>query len=155
MSFELFIQAFKWEWSWGWGDPNKTREMAKVAITILTIGIEFGLYVQMVYLPEEHLPPPFYNSAETYEEAEMEENKKHRSYTDVVASLETHISYIREDIAGIHEHLKLQNGSEMRQDIRIAKNTDRIGLAWKIWVGIPIILIGGIISLGLKLLGVY
>ena len=109
----------------------------------------------MVYWPEEHLPPPRWNSKEPYEECKMEEGKKNRSYTAVLASLETHISYIREDISGIHKHLKLLNGSEMRQDIRIAKNQDRIGLAWKIWIGVPVLLVLGILSLALKLQGLW
>lgn len=55
-----------------------------------------------------------------------------KSYTEVVASFETHIIYIREDIGEIKEQLKVLNARTGDCEVQVAKNKTRIGLIYKI-----------------------
>ena len=77
-----------------------------------------------------------------------------RRYTDIVASLETHIIYIQTHLRNIDAHLGRLNTQENRQNVAIAKNSVRISLLWKIG-GSLLALIGSGIALLLKIMGVY
>jgi len=45
MKFKLTIKAFGYTFDKEWGDPSKVNEIIKGAVTILTVGIDFALYV--------------------------------------------------------------------------------------------------------------
>jgi len=77
-----------------------------------------------------------------------------RRYTDIVASLETHIIYIQTHLRNIDAHLEKLNTQENRQNVAIAKNSVRIGLLWKIGSGLLALTAGAIATL-LKIMGVY
>ena len=78
-----------------------------------------------------------------------------RRYTDIVASLETHIIYIQTHLRNIDAHLERLNTQENRQNVAIAKNSVRIGLLWKMGWGSLLALITGVIAILLKIIGVY
>lgn len=59
-----------------------------------------------------------------------------RTYTETVASLEVHISYISNHLGNIDKHLEKLNTKEDEQNVAIAKNSARIGLVIKIGAGI-------------------
>ena len=63
--------------------------------------------------------------------------------------------WLQKSLDKIDTHLGEINGCVVDQDKAIGRNRDRIGLAWKIWIGVPVLLIGGVIGLALKLLRVY
>ena len=103
-------------------------------------------------MDDEELPPPFYNSIEAYREQKMADK---RTYKDILASVETHFIYINTHLTNIDQHLEKINTVNVKQEVKIARNKDRIGLISKIGGGLLTILSGGSVALILKLLGVY
>ncbi len=76
-----------------------------------------------------------------------------RKYTEVVASIETHILYMSKDIKSIKEHLGELNNHVGTQDVRITKNTSNI--SWLMRIGGGLLTIGSIVALVLKITGFY
>ncbi len=76
-----------------------------------------------------------------------------RKYTEVVASIETHILYMGRDIKAIKEHIGEMNDHEGEQDVRITKNTNNIG--WIMKIGGSLFAIGSLVALVLKIVGLY
>lgn len=75
-----------------------------------------------------------------------------RTYTQVLASLETHIIYINNHLKNIDSHQEAQNNRIGRNEIRTAKNT--AGIAWIKWTGGILLGGGGTATLALYLAGV-
>jgi len=65
-----------------------------------------------------------------------------RSYTAILASLDTHISHINNHLKNIDSHLEKLNNTNFEQSIAINRNKDRIVLFYKIGGGIAVILAG-------------
>ena len=81
----------------------------------------------------------------------MEENNgKRRSYTDVVASLETHIIYINNHLGNIDSHLDKLNNNVNENTTNCAKNKTNIKSLWWIAGGTG----AGILAIILKVLEV-
>ena len=77
-----------------------------------------------------------------------------RSYKEILASVETHFIYINNHLGNIDKHMERINTTNLDQEVKIARNKDRIGLIYKIGgggLGLGVILLGVI----LKLLGIY
>jgi len=81
--------------------------------------------------------------------------KGKRSYSEIVASIETHIIYINNHLANVDSHLEKINTTNLKQEVKIAKNKDRITLGYKIGGGILSIILTGLLALGLHLIGIY
>jgi len=84
-----------------------------------------------------------------------------RKYTEVLASVETHIIYINNHLGNIDQHLEKLNTTNQKQELKInenkgeiSKNKGRIGLLFKIGGGVITILCGAF-ALILKILGIY
>ena len=78
-----------------------------------------------------------------------------RNYKDILASVETHFIYINNHLANIDSHLEKINTTNLEQEVKIAKNKDRIGLGYKLGGGLLTVLGGGTIAGILHLFGVY
>jgi len=91
----------------------------------------------------------FYNSKEEYAMADK------RTYKEVLASLETHIIYIGNHLKNIDSHMGKINDTNLEQELKIGRNKDRISLGYKIGGGIALIALGGVVTVALKVLGVY
>ena len=75
-----------------------------------------------------------------------------RKYTEVLASIETHITYINTHLRNLDGHLEKINTTNLAQEVKILRNKDRIGLIYKIGGGLITILVTALI---LSLFGVY
>ena len=93
--------------------------------------------------------PVFYNSIEEYQMTEK------RSYKEILASVETSLSYINNHLGNIDGHLEKINTTNLDQEVKIARNKDRIGLGYKIGGGIFSVLSLALVALVLHLLGIY
>jgi len=76
----------------------------------------------------------------------MSELKDKRRYTEVVAAVETHIQYLREDTKDIKDHLDKLNSTATKHDRRITR--------LEVIVAICILGGGGITGI-LKLAGIF
>ncbi len=78
---------------------------------------------------------------------------KKPTYTETLASVNTHIEYIREHLGNIDDHLGKLNDSRADHDNRITRNTTLIWLVLKIAGGVltisaivlPILFVTGVI----------
>lgn len=75
-----------------------------------------------------------------------------RTYTQIVASIETQIIYVETHLRNIDSHLEKLNTSQGKQDLQIGRNKNNIGWVIKLG-GVIIVLI--LIPLFLKMFGVY
>lgn len=77
---------------------------------------------------EEELSAVFYDCEEMY--------MKKPTYTETLASLETHLSYTREHLRSMDNHLAKLNDSVAKQQVQVARNKDRINLIFKLSGGL-------------------
>jgi len=77
-----------------------------------------------------------------------------RPYKEILASVETHFIYINNHLGNIDGHLEKINTTNLNQEVKIARNKDRISLIVKIG-GVLLTLLGGSLAFILHLLGVY
>ena len=77
-----------------------------------------------------------------------------RTYKEIAVSIETHVAYINNHLQNIDSHLEKINTTNLAQEVKIARNKDRIGLIWKIG-GVLLTLLGGSLAFILHLLGLY
>ncbi|KKN03431.1 hypothetical protein LCGC14_1107820 [marine sediment metagenome] len=61
---------------------------------------------------------------------------KKPTYTETLASVNTHIEYIREHLGNIDDHLGKLNDSRIDHEARITNNSTRISLFLKITGGV-------------------
>jgi len=78
-----------------------------------------------------------------------------RSYKEILASVETALSYINNHLSNIDGHLEKINTTNLNQEVKIARNKDRIGLILKIGGSSLVVLIGGAVAWFIKLQGVW
>ena len=78
-----------------------------------------------------------------------------RPYKEILASLETHFIYINNHLQNIDSHMEKINSTNLEQEVKIAKNKDRISLGYKIGGGILSIIGAGGIAGIIHLLGVF
>ena len=78
-----------------------------------------------------------------------------RKYTDVVSNIETHIIYINSHLQNIDTHLERINDTNLKQEVKIVRNKDRISLGYRMGGGLLTLMVSGTIALLLKLMGVY
>jgi len=93
---------------------------------------------------EKYGEPPCYADIEPYWK-DWKMNDK-RSYRDILASVETHFIYINNHLKNIDSHMGKINDTNLKQEVKIIRNKDRIGLLFKIIGGLLLILAGGIIT---------
>ena len=103
--------------------------------------------------------PVFYNSIEPYKEYKMTDK---RNYTQVIRDLDAKmaeynitIEYVKNHLGNIDSHMGKINDTNLKQEVKIARNKDRIGLGYKIGGGIFSVLSLALVALVLRLLGVY
>jgi len=78
-----------------------------------------------------------------------------RSYKEVLASVETSLTYINNHLANIDSHLNKLNERTGDCEVSTAKNKDRISLIYKIGGGFLTTLLAGSLAVGLHLMGIY
>jgi len=78
-----------------------------------------------------------------------------RSYTEILASVETHIVYVNNHLRNIDSHLEKINTTNLEQEVKIIRNKDRISLLYKIGGGLGTLCGAGLIALILRLLEIY
>ena len=96
--------------------------------------------------------PPFWNSIEPYKEYKMADK---RTYKENLATISTQLVYIESHLRNIDGHLEKINTTNLDQEVKIARNKDRIGLGYKIGGGLFSVLSLALVALVLRLLGVY
>ena len=77
-----------------------------------------------------------------------------RTYKEILASVETHFIYINNHLGNIDSHMAKINDTNLEQELKIARNKDRIALGYKLGGGFGalFLLAVGVI---LKLAGIY
>ena len=102
--------------------------------------------------------PPFWNSIEPYKEYKMADKRK---YTEVIRDLDAKmaaynitIEYVKNHLGNIDSHMGKINDTNLKQEVKIARNKDRIGLIFKVG-GVLLTLLGGSLAFILHLLGLY
>lgn len=95
--------------------------------------------------------PPFYNDKEMY----MPDKRK---YTEILRDLDARmveynvtIKYIENHLGNIDSHMGKINDTNFDQEVKIARNKDRIGLLYKIGGGFAIIIVTSIVAWIIKL----
>ena len=85
-----------------------------------------------------------------------------RKYTDILRDLDAKmaeynitVEYIKNHLGNIDSHMGKINDTNLKQEVKIARNKDRIGLGYKIGGGLFSILSLALVALVLRLLGVY
>lgn len=82
-----------------------------------------------------------------------------RKYTDILRDLDTKmaeynitIQYVNNHLSNIDSHMGKINDTNLDQEVKIARNKDRIALGYKLAGGLLLIMATAIV---LRLLGVY
>jgi len=85
-----------------------------------------------------------------------------RSYKQLALDTEKHlmeynvqITYIENHLRNIDHHLEKINTTDLKQEVAIARNKDRISLIFRIGGGLLTLLTTGLVALILKLVGIY
>ena len=85
-----------------------------------------------------------------------------RKYTEVIRDLDAKmaeynitIEYVKNHLGNIDSHMGKINDTNLKQEVKIARNKDRIGLGYKIGGGLFSVLSLALVALVLRLLGVY
>ena len=99
--------------------------------------------------------PPFYEDERMYAMTDK------RSYTAILRDLDAkmaqhilEVQYIKNHLRNMDGHLEKINTTNLKQEVKIARNKDRIGLILKVG-GVLITLLGGSFAFILHLLGLY
>ena len=95
------------------------------------------------------LNPAFYDSLEMYQMTEK------RSYKTILASVETHFIYINNHLSNLDKHLEKINTTNLQQEVKIARNKDRINLILRIGGGLLSLITAGAIAWVTHLQGVW
>jgi len=85
-----------------------------------------------------------------------------RKYTEILRDLDAKmaeynitIQYVNNHLGNIDSHMGKINDTNLDQELKIARNKDRISLGYKIGGGFLLIAASGITAITLRLLGVY
>lgn len=85
-----------------------------------------------------------------------------RKYTEVIRDLDAKmaeynitIEYVKNHLSNIDSHMGKINDTNLKQELKIARNKDRIGLGYKIGGGLFSVLSLALVALVLHLLGIY